>query len=1815
MSEIKIYGSLRNDTPDGYVTKTEDVYDEEFGKTQAEINASLGSGNGFYNLDNEHPLEDVNYTLETAVATICEDTTIDAQTKNGMIITFFDGGEWKTYRYKNEYDPEDVDADEKFADVDNWEEFNSGSGGGDTSSRIVLRRESPNVVCKVGSTVSIRFYYDHVEGTGSDEQSTGNSGQARIIITRAGFQQVIQRTLAAGTHSQIDITKYMGIGVTNVRLQVTVDTGLTTQSSALAWTVSEVLLNLTTDGVTGYTVVENGTNLEVPYTLESGSSDTKSVVCYFDGVQYSQQTIATSIGSGMFTIDTSQLNHGQHTVQLRAQQSTGEVDEHDQPVLIYSNLIYAVVGVYTEEGTTPIVTMKVSLEDATTIFGANDTLVINMNQYDTLSFGYGAFTNGTISTEVTIKEGNNVLVTNTNNREEFTFSTRVVEDGTYSYTINVGQNAQVAMSVVAAEVELGVNVPSGRDMYLDSVQHGHTNSEANRNTWTNTEGGVQTTTTMTNFTWIGDGWIDGALRLNGSARAVINFKPLQSTQSGGMVAGFKYKCTNVGDGAENNVVISCIDENDTGLYITPTEIGMKQGGTTRTSLKTAIGDVYDVAFVVWPASGSSADVQKNARFIYLYINGIMSGGYRLAQGSSMFQVNSVNISVGVNDVTLDLYRIWAYNRALNDSEMLDTFILDQDDNINRLLELRDDNNILDGAGNVTPDSLPDGTRIMIITGQAATTGGTVMASVLAAAAENKKSKYFPCTEISTYIKGASDRSKNFIAHNNGSDMQDGQDMSLKLRLQGTSSLAYPVKNYRIYTKKSTMYVGNNPDMPFGETGDLASGGKFAMHDDSVPVAVWCLKADYAESSSTHNTGMARMVNDTLKACNIPTPAQRDVNTQSYPYEVRTTVDGEPMVLFYRETFADTPVFLGKFNFNNDKSTEAVYGFTGIPGYHDVAPLNNIANSETGFTAQQFYNLHHTESGYEDVGDLTECWEFRNNEDPMGSFLDDDFTTDVTDEEGTHRKWTGTFEARYPDEDDLNDDFESGAIDPYYLHSLISWVKSTHVESGDTEQQAAAKLAKFHNELSGYFDVEHLCSYFVFTQIMACLDQMVKNMMMGFWYDKNATSNATMGKVRAYMIFYDNDTILGLINNGRLLAPWDVKRDTIQMYDAGGNPVYFYAGHESVLWNNLVAMFPNEIRNAYVKVRSFLTNTKIFQYFDQDQASKFSERIYNLDALNKYVAPSGMSETDVAPYRDLMQGSRKSHRHYFLENRLSLIDNEWRAGEFYSSANEISFKGISAGGSAITYTICRDGNVEVQSDVSDDFVTNYPSQGNVSYTISKLTASAVGTIFHIYGMRQLKKLNVAEWDFDQLNLGNFQYLEEFIFGSLLKTDGETANTFTKPYYNSGLVVGNSMPYLKKFIAQNCTELPSVDLSGCSMIEEIDFSGSIKLISCTIPVGARISKYILPSSYSSGATYQPFNLSLIGLPNLDEWNSEEEIGLKVGDLSKIQSLTFRDCPLIDGFVLLKNIAEANNTSLNQVDVTLPNSISGSISDLISIANRWSSNSGTGENSNIKVLGSYTVTDAILTESQCVAVGYDPQGSATQMSSKIYGLMITIDQSTIQKVILQSYDPNAEGYNPAVCIYLSNRNYGTYVDSNDYTKGWFLTKSQAENINGSLFVYDSIGDGQTDVNAIVSESNGDTTKYYYFEKFSEFRYFTSIDSLDWQQFMNCTYLELLVFPNTVLSSAAAFRGIGQNTNEGVIIDFGSGYNRFSGYNPAARYKYFIFRNTTPVVVSGNIYEDAFKSPEKIYVPESAVDAYKSAAFWSNYASIIEKIPDEYL
>lgn len=89
---------------------------------------------------------------------------------------------------------------------------------------------------------------------------------------------------------------------------------------------------------------------------------------------------------------------------------------------------------------------------------------------------------------------------------------------------------------------------------------------------------------------------------------------------------------------------------------------------------------------------------------------------------------------------------------------------------------------------------------------------------------------------------------------------------------------------------------------------------------------------------------------------------------------------------------------------------------------------------------------------------------------------------------------------------------------------------------------------FAEEKWEHMDVYKMAAYWVYLMRHAAADQFVKNAMF-----------TSEDGIHFYYILYDNDTINGLINSGRLkIKPTD-NRQTV---DAAGD--YVFAGHDSRL---------------------------------------------------------------------------------------------------------------------------------------------------------------------------------------------------------------------------------------------------------------------------------------------------------------------------------------------------------------------------------------------------------------------------------------------------------------------------------------------------------------------------------------------------------------------------------------------------------------------------------------------------------------------------
>jgi len=1545
------------------------------GNVNLPMTGGSGSGSGFYNVTVLHPISSGYYTKETAVAAL-QNADIDDEEKPGMIITFeVSAGKWLDYRFEgtnlesfltlaawNRYgggdaikkvtvskgtDTQELTPDESgnigldipVVEVDvtltengtnpvrggailaaiqqlenqfgvsiilntigegddkayslslldkngevlsTTETFTGGGGGGSVAgTKVILTRITENPTVKFGDRVQLQFLYDQIDT--ASNSSTGNAAKATVTVVHGATSSSLALDVPAGSTTTLDVTKYLGIGNNTVRVRV-VTNDESAQVSAISWTVKTIQLTLASSFNVA-TVINRGNTVSVPFAL-SGSGD-KTLRMYLDGVDIEDRTIGTSSANGSFQINTSNLPHGSHSVQLVA-----ELEQPDGS-FIKSNSIYFDLAVRVLDVTTPVFAARFDYPDGT-IIPTGQRPYLPTKQYDIYTLVYAAYNPAETPTQVNIFENNTLISSAAVAFVRTELSVRAMTSGNISCRMVCG-STQYTYTLAVAESELSITEPLD-NMTLKLSAMGRSNNDVNRNEWG--FNGVQTL--FNGFKWGGDGWLNNALRLTDDARATVQFRPLATPEqnaTGAMAFMIRFKVTNIMD--ETAEIIKCMDANGTGFVITTQEAMFVSRGNSTVTTKFAPGEIYNIGFVAYPKANeqSTEDEKMNDNMLYLYINGIMSGGVQRGASDSIYQQMPQYITMGSNDCTLDVYSMRAYSVQMTDAQMLDAYMIDLG-GAEELISKYNENAILDDNGQISVDTvrLP----YLIVTGQQE----NGVPTIIQAAVNNDKDPKYNVDEM-LFIH-PDDQTRNFRC------------VGGCIRLQGTSSMAYPTKNYRIYFKNAQkvagdLYLGCDRQ---GVGGTLQASGKYSLRPatsdqkQAAPVDCFCLKADYAESSSSHNTGLTKLIHRVLETAGELTPAQEHA-ASSYPYDVRTCIDGYPCLLFYRNTVNEQPVFLGKFNFNNDKSTEAVFGFTGIPGYHDAAWVQSQFGGQNP----------------------TECWEFLNNDYGMGSFLDDDFT--AVGEDGTPH-WLKVFEARFPDDANRNAGFEAGN-QPTYLKELVQWVKSTNTaEAGLSTMQVNQRKQKFQNELSNYFDVDYLCDYYMFTEVFGCVDQRVKNMMMAFWYKPE------VNRMLAYMIFYDCDTILGVRNDGRLKYNWDLNHNTVDPeLSTPTNTVYAFAGHNSVLWNNLRELFPDQLAAAYSRIRAKMTNDFIFNIFDKEQSSQFVERMYNVDALNKYVSPktkgvqvnqNGQITTLLYSYLEAMQGSRKAHRHWWVTNRLSLFDARYMTGQYKNT--DLTFKGNSAAGATIRawaardfyFAFVRENAVLVQTAVSVGQQWSY-TYGNIAN---------IGTIFHFFGGEYVSKIDLSDWGgFTDLNIPRLLRLEELVLGKNGSTYGLTE-----------IAIGDKLPMLQRLDVRNYNQLPSLDLSFCTRLEEVQAGGCTSLATINFAEGCPLATLYLPNGYQT-----------LTLRSLSKLTRE---GITFDNQQSITGLWVENCAQLDGFSLMTELLSLTGNQLHYVRIT-GLSISGDGSDLQAwyAAGLGGIDAQGNTTTKCKLVGTYTLT----------------------------------------------------------------------------------------------------------------------------------------------------------------------------------------------------------------------------------------------------------------
>lgn len=981
--------------------------------------------------------------------------------------------------------------------------FAGGSGGGSSNNATITLTNTSGWIYKTtaykGSCVA-SINWSSLE----NEISTG-PGILKITVNNA-----VKATMSVEQGDlDIELKNYLSAGSNTVKLIVS-DIYGNTKSLFLNVAAISVSLESPFDGTVPYTG-----DISYPY-IPTGDVE-KTIHFILDKEEIGTATVTTSGRQLTFTIP-AQL-HGSHTFEVYFEATI------DEDTITSNKLYYDLMCTETGNNTVIISCPFVASE---------------VEQYTAVGIPYSVYNPASLTSEITLEENGDEVNSLTVDRTQQTWSYRP------------GNYGSVILSIVCGDVRKDITIPvieSTIPVYAETELlslylpcYGRSNNEENPDVWVYND----ITTSFTDFNFVTDGWqldedSNTVMRVSGDARLEINYKLFESDfRTSGKTIEIEFATRDVLN--YDAVMLSCMS-GGRGIEFTTQE-------TMFASEQSSIGTGYKeeehirITFVVEKRSGN--------KLLLCYINGIMSGACIYSDDDDFSQINPVNITIGSNECTTDIYCIRVYDNDLTRYQVLDNWIADtQNGNLRK--DRYERNNIYDSYGKITIDTLKKDVPYLVIN-----------APVLPQFKGDKKT----CSGY--YVDPVNTK--------NSFEFEDAE-----IDVQGTSSQYYYVKNYKIKFKGGFI---------------LANGTSvevYKMNDEAVPTSVFTFKADVASSEGGNNVVLAKLYNE---LCPVLTPPQEEDSC------VRQTIDGHPIVIFW-DNGTDSPKFVGKYNFNNDKGTKEVFGFA--PG--------------------------------------DESWEILQNGTDRVAFRSADFSTD---------DWKNDFEARYPEDN----------TDTSKLEAFTTWIMTTDTDAATNEtfdtpvsmngveftaDTKEYRLAKFVQELPDYADVDALVFYYVFTEIFLCIDQREKN-AFPTWF-------ADMGVM--IMLFYDADSSLGTDNKGNLA--FDYYLEDID-YTEAGDPVY--NGQNSLLWVNIRKGFYDKIAAEYRRLRTdirsdgsglpLISYDVVNNMFESHQGI-WSEAIYNEDGFKKCLEPYILDNDTL--YIGMLQGKKEQHRKWWLYNRFRYLDSK------------------------------------------------------------------------------------------------------------------------------------------------------------------------------------------------------------------------------------------------------------------------------------------------------------------------------------------------------------------------------------------------------------------------------------------------------------------------------------------------------------------------------------------------------------------------------
>ena len=870
-----------------------------------------------------------------------------------------------------------------------------------------------------------------------------------------------------------------------------------------------------------------------------------------------------------------------------------------------------------------------------------------------------------------------------------------------------------------------------------------------------------------------------------------------------------------------------------------------------TAMNIAIDKWIHLAFVVQP-------VTNGRGLAMLFINGVLSRANTYV--NSLRQTTPVGISIDSDKADVRIRSLRYYRTPLSSDEALSNWIIDRPtaamiQSTHTRNAVGNMNNTTDSDGNIAIDHdtlLNKGRGILTIIRSTDTASDGA-----AAGSGTGLSQMFRCK----------DKKENFKADlvkweppldDQGNTIGDGfEARNVRMRIQGTSSVKYPYKNLRIYLTTQQGDAARSLVIGGNDVTDTASGYALRGSGNSIAQAVFCAKTDFVDSSLVMNTGGAHLFHNIMHQLHLDTPPQE------YDAKVLQAIDGIPCDVYAGTSENGTLTYCGQFVLNNEKSkSDKIFGMSGV---------KDSGGNTVDFRAYENQGTDE-EPNMVLVGPDTKpiSLEALNNASPMTLFQPAGSANSTALANQLAAEFDNGFEFNYP-EDAVWSTIGTGKYADWggaqtAIKRLMGWiydcVPSAMRSNPDygTQQgwsdvsKAKWVSTKFKNEANQYFNVNHLLTYYLFTDYWASVDQRAKNIIWRTW-----------DGLIWYSTYYDGDTAMSIRNDAFMVYLYNVTRDT---YDSE-RAKYAFEGHSSWLWCLVLANFEDELKTCASNLRNQLTTEVMLNEFNVKMQGNWSERQYNKSGKLKYI-----DTIDDMNYVYTLTGNRELHRTQFLTDRARLLDARYGAGNY--------------NGDVITFTVVRNANDTPSSMTlksGDLYYFGYKLNGlwlqgpdraaaGESLTLNFTQTLATNDPLMLGGASCIKEL-------DFTNMGS--QLNGTVNLSLCAMLSKLTMPATNGIANAPLTFGNT------------SKLEYVDITGQTAVHTgtagvFDISkhtrlttllaGGTSLTSIILPEGSPLQTLVMPSTLQT--------LTLRYLPNLTH------AGLTLQGASNITALNFAECP---------------------------------------------------------------------------------------------------------------------------------------------------------------------------------------------------------------------------------------------------------------------------------------------------------------------------------